>query len=83
MSRRASSRSGRHRRHGRPNEVRVQTILDSIDNGAIALPEFWRGYVWDRSQVRCLMDSPYREHPVGSLLTWQTRTETAVAFRSS
>lgn len=59
--------------------MKVQTILDSIDSGAIALPEFQRGYVWNRSQVRGLMDSLYREHPVGSLLTWQTRTETAVA----
>jgi hypothetical protein len=59
--------------------MKVQTILDNIDNGAIALPEFQRGYVWNRSQVRGLMDSLYREHPVGSLLTWLTRTESAVA----
>lgn len=59
--------------------MKLQTILDSIDNGAIALPEFQRGYVWSRLQVRGLMDSLYREHPVGSLLTWLSRTETAVA----
>jgi hypothetical protein len=58
--------------------VKVGTILDNIDSGAIALPEFQRGYVWNRSQVRGLMDSLYRGHPVGSLLTWQTRTESAV-----
>jgi uncharacterized protein DUF262 len=59
--------------------MKVRTILDSIDNGAVALPEFQRGHVWNRSQVRGLMDSLYRGHPVGSLLTWQTRTESAVA----
>jgi len=58
--------------------VKVETILDSIDIGAIALPEFQRGYVWNRSQVRGFMDSLYRDHPVGGLLTWQTRTESAV-----
>lgn len=57
--------------------MKVQTLLESIDNGAIALPAFQRGYVWRRSQVRGLMDSLYREHPVGSLLMWQTRTESA------
>jgi hypothetical protein len=59
--------------------VDVTTILAQIDLGLIALPEFQRGYVWNRDQVRGLMDSLYRKHPVGSLLTWQTRTEEAVA----
>lgn len=59
--------------------MKVNTILDNIDNGAIALPEFQRGYVWNRPQVRGLMDSLYRGHPVGSLLTWLTLTESAVA----
>lgn len=55
--------------------MRISTVLDQIDDGAIALPEFQRGYVWNREQVRGLMDSMYRRHPVGSLLTWVTRTE--------
>ena len=59
--------------------MKVQTILDQIDLGAVALPEFQRGYVWNRAQVRGLMDSLYRRHPVGSLLVWETRTETADA----
>ncbi len=57
--------------------MRVQTILDQIDLGAVALPEFQRGYVWNRDQVRGLMDSLYHKHPVGSLLTWVTRTDNA------
>lgn len=59
--------------------MKISTILDQIDNGAVALPEFQRGYVWNRDQVRGLMDSLYRKHPVGSLLVWQTRTENADA----
>ena len=55
--------------------MKISTILDQIDNGAIALPVFQRGYVWNRNQVRELMDSLYVRHPVGSLLTWVTRTE--------
>jgi hypothetical protein len=58
--------------------MRLDTILDNIDQGAIALPEFQRGYVWNRTQVRGLMESLYRGHPVGSLLTWLTETEGAV-----
>lgn len=59
--------------------MKVQTILDQIDLGAIALPEFQRGYVWNRDQVRGLLDSLYRKHPVGSLLVWVTKTENANA----
>ena len=59
--------------------MKISTILDQIDNGAIALPVFQRGYVWNREQVRGLMESLYRRHPVGSLLTWETQTESAEA----
>jgi len=59
--------------------MKVSTILDSIDMGSMALPEFQRGYVWNREQVRGLMHSLYRRHPVGSLLVWETRTESATA----
>ena len=52
--------------------MKISTILDHIDNGHIALPEFQRGYVWSRAQVRGLMESLYRGHPVGSLLVWAT-----------
>ena len=57
--------------------MRIQTILDEIDLGSIALPEFQRGYVWNREQVRALMHSLYRRHPVGSLLIWVTKAEGA------
>jgi len=59
--------------------MQIQTILDQIDLGAMALPEFQRGYVWNREQVRGLMYSLYRKHPVGSLLVWVTQTENADA----
>ena len=57
--------------------MRISTILDYIDNGHMALPEFQRGYVWNRDQVRRLMDSLYRRHPVGSLLVWATESKGA------
>lgn len=57
--------------------MKISTILDHIDNGHMALPEFQRGYVWNRDQVRGLMTSLYRQHPVGSLLVWATESEGA------
>ncbi len=57
--------------------MKIHTILSQIDLGSMALPEFQRGYVWNRDQVRDLMLSLYRKYPVGSLLVWATRTENA------
>ncbi len=57
--------------------MKISTILDHIDSGHMALPEFQRGYVWNRDQVRALMLSLYRRHPVGGLLVWATESQTA------
>lgn len=54
--------------------MKISTILDHIDSGHMALPEFQRGYVWNRDQVRSLFDSLYRRHPIGGLLVWATES---------
>src|ERR1700685_572251 len=59
--------------------MKIGVILDQIDLGSMALPEFQRGYVWNRDQVRGLMESLYRKHPVGGLLVWLTESEEANA----
>jgi hypothetical protein len=57
--------------------MKISTLLDYIDSGHITLPEFQRGYVWNRDQVRSLFGSLYRRHPVGGLLVWATESKTA------
>ena len=57
--------------------MKIQTILDQIDLGSIALPQFQRGYVWNRDQVKTLMHSLYHRFPIGSLLVWVTSTDKA------
>ncbi|SHK25759.1 Protein of unknown function DUF262 [Pseudonocardia thermophila] len=52
--------------------AKLGAILDQIDAGTMLLPEFQRGYVWNRDQVRGLMRSLYRGYPVGALLVWET-----------
>jgi hypothetical protein len=52
--------------------TKLSTILDQIDAGSMLLPEFQRGYVWNRDQVRGLMKSLYHGYPVGALLVWET-----------
>ncbi|MDZ7697756.1 MAG: DUF262 domain-containing protein [Deltaproteobacteria bacterium] len=57
--------------------MQISMILNYIDAGHMALPEFQRGYVWNRDQVRGFFDSLYRRHPVGGLLVWVTESKTA------
>ena len=53
--------------------MKLKNILDQIDEGILALPQFQRGYVWKRWQVRNLMESLYQDFPIGSMLVWQTK----------
>lgn len=52
--------------------AKLSAILDQVDAGTVLLPEFQRGYVWNRDQVRGLMRSLYKGYPVGALLVWET-----------
>ena len=55
--------------------MKIADILNLIDSQALALPVFQRGYVWQRPQVKDMMNSLYRGYPIGSLLTWTTRAD--------
>lgn len=58
--------------------MKISTILDHIDSGHMALPEFQRGYVWNSDQVRKLFVSLYLRRPIGGLLVWATESKTAI-----
>lgn len=55
----------------------IETLLGQIETGQIGLPELQRPFVWDRAQVRDLMDSLYRGYPAGHFLLWETRADAA------
>src|SRR5438876_2671225 len=48
----------------------VAELINDIEKGGLKLPEFQRGYVWKRDQVRLFVQSLYRGHPTGHLLIW-------------
>ncbi|GAA2177226.1 DUF262 domain-containing protein [Arthrobacter parietis] len=57
--------------------MKLSTILDQIDSQDMALPEFQRGYVWNRQQVRSLFTSLYKGYPIGGFMTWNTHSAAA------
>lgn len=70
-------------RHKGARLTKLGIILNQVDTGTILLPEFQRGYVWNRDQVRGLMRSLYQGHPVGSFLIWETEAGTTSTRGSS
>lgn len=55
--------------------MKISAILNNIELEQFALPEFQRGYVWGREDVRSLFDSLYRRYPVGGFLVWTTQPD--------
>lgn len=48
----------------------VDEVVNDAVKGAFNIPEFQRGFVWRPDQVRDLLESLYRDYPVGSMLVW-------------
>lgn len=58
--------------------MKIIEILSQIDLGHYALPEFQRGYVWNREQVKNLIRSLYLGYPIGGLLVWVTKSNSDI-----
>ncbi|MBK5237490.1 MAG: DUF262 domain-containing protein [Actinomycetales bacterium] len=53
----------------------VNSLVGSVGNGNIQLPDLQRPFVWPRSKVRDLLDSMYRGYPVGELMFWDVSAD--------
>jgi len=53
------------------NQHLIETVLNWVKSGEIAIPEIQRPFVWDASKVRDLMDSLYQGYPVGYIIAWR------------
>lgn len=50
--------------------MKPHEIVDYAVSGQLDIPEFQRGFKWNPGQVRDLIDSLWRDYPVGSMLFW-------------
>lgn len=53
------------------NNTSIDALISWIDQGIVAIPEIQRPFVWKTSKVRDLLDSLYKDYPVGYIITWQ------------
>lgn len=55
-------------------QLTIVELIGQIGKGELILPEFQRGYVWNRDKVKEYLASLYRRFPTGSFLIWKTPT---------
>lgn len=56
-----------------PDDLSIESAINSLLKGNIRIPAFQRGFVWDADRVALFMDSLYKGYPFGSLLFWRTK----------
>jgi len=52
--------------------MRINQILDKIDENQLFVPAFQREYRWKQANAKELISSLIREYPTGTMLTWET-----------
>jgi hypothetical protein len=52
--------------------MKIEQILDKIDENQLFVPAFQREFVWKRDNVKNLVDSLIKDYPIGTMLTWET-----------
>lgn len=61
----------------------VRKLWSLCQQGIFAIPEIQREFVWDTRRVANLLDSIYRQLPIGSLLIWETTSDRQHLLRHS
>lgn len=62
-----------------PAELADLTI--SMRSGKLQVPRFQRDFVWPLSKTRRLLDSMYKEWPIGTLFLWRAPADMPALFR--
>ncbi len=60
---------------GSVDKFPVRSLVDSIRNGELMLPEFQRSWAWDDSRIIRLAVSLLAQYPAGSLMLWDAKKD--------
>ena len=58
-------------------ELTIKDLVTYSYDESIWLPEFQRPFVWDKNQVRLLIDSLFNDYTISSILLWKGGDELA------
>lgn len=51
-------------------DTKLATLLNWMRTGALQVPRFQRDFVWSVAKTRALLDSMYKEYPIGTFFLW-------------
>lgn len=53
------------------SSLKIDKLVNRINEGEVKIPAFQRGYVWRQNQIIDLMQSIANDFPIGSILLWE------------
>ena len=59
----------------------IVSLLTYLKEGTLRVPRFQRDFVWERSKIVALLDSIYKEYPIGSFFLWETTGKYNLFYR--
>lgn len=59
------------------NDLNIKRLIQLAEKEQILLPEFQRPFVWDKSQIKLLIDSLFNNYTISSILVWKWWDELA------
>ncbi|NLU96286.1 DUF262 domain-containing protein [Chitinophaga sp. Ak27] len=59
----------------------LRTLKRKFDSKVFAIPEIQRSYVWNKDSICKLMDSIFRNYPIGIALVWDVPPSKAMSIR--
>jgi hypothetical protein len=62
--------------------IRLRNLRALIERGVFAVPELQREFVWNARKACQLLDSIYRNYPIGTILVWKTSRRNEGQLRS-
>ena len=59
----------------------IISLINLLEEGTLRVPRFQRDFVWERSKIIALLDSIYKEYPIGSFFLWETTGKHNLFYR--
>ena len=59
----------------------IISLLTYLKEGTLRVPRFQRDFVWERTKIVALLDSIYKEYPIGSFFLWETTGKYNLFYR--
>ena len=56
----------------KPTHYKYKELISDIEKGQIKIPQFQRDFVWDLKGSAKLLDSIFKNYPIGTFIFWRT-----------